>query len=149
MIYYSNCFTAYYYPWSLDSISILHSQCTFSTPWGAFWTGATSGVHTCHIKRQITFASYQVPIYLYTWVECSNVLLKEKKCRALTGIEPPTLWSRVKGSIQYTAAPPHINDIILFFFRCFIWWNQHFWIANYRKSAGSLFFFFGGGGPSI
>ena len=52
---------------SLDSISILRSQCTFSTPWGAFWPGATSGAHTCHIKRQITFTSYRVHIYTPGW----------------------------------------------------------------------------------
>ena len=33
-------------------------------------------------------------------------LLKDKECQALTGVEPATLWSRVKGTIQYTAAPP-------------------------------------------
>ena len=39
--YYSKHFTVYHYPRSLDSISILHSQCTFSTPWVAFWPCAT------------------------------------------------------------------------------------------------------------
>ena len=110
MTYYSKYFTGYhmYYPRSLDSISILHSEYTFSTHWGAFWLGTTSGAHTCHIKRQITFASYRVPIYTpgwraAMWIEC---LAEGQKCRALKGIEPATLWSRVKGSIQYTTAPP-------------------------------------------
>ena len=56
----------------------------------------------------ITFASYRVPIYTpgwraAMWIKC---LAEGQKCRALTGIEPGTLWFRVKGSIQYTTAPP-------------------------------------------
>ena len=33
------------------------------------------------------------------WIKC---LAEGQKCQALTGIEPGTLWSRVKGSLQYT-----------------------------------------------
>ena len=37
------------------------------------------------------------------WIKC---LAEGQKCQAWTGIEPGTLWSRVKDSIQYTTAPP-------------------------------------------
>ena len=62
------------------------------------------GAHLCHIKRQITFVSYRVPIYMYTpgwraamWLKC---LAEGRTCQALMGIEPTILWSRVNGSIQ-------------------------------------------------
>ena len=56
----------------------------------------------------ISFASYRVPIYTHgwrtaVWIKC---LAEGQQCQTLTGIEPATLWSRVKGSIQYTTAPP-------------------------------------------
>ena len=51
-----------------------------------------------------------VPVPIYTpgwraamWIKC---LAEGQKCQALTGIEPATLWSRVKGSLQYNTAPP-------------------------------------------
>ena len=53
--------------------------------------------------------------HLYTWVESSNVdkvSCWRTKCRALTGIEPATLWSRVKGSLQYTPAPVFLFGIV-------------------------------------
>ena len=67
-----------------------------------------TGAHNAN-STTITFASYRVPIYTpgwraAMWIKC---LAEGQKCRALTGIEPGTLWFRVKGSIQYTTAPPH------------------------------------------
>ena len=51
--------------------------------------------------------------HLYTWVESSNVdkvsCCRGQKCQAWTGIEPATLWSRVKGSLQYI--PRHLHII--------------------------------------
>ena len=51
------------------------------------------------------FASYRVPIYTSTpgwraavWIKC---LAERQKHLALIGTEPTTLWSRVKGSIQW------------------------------------------------
>ena len=67
MRYYSKRFTVYYYPGHWIQYQSCTMKCTFSTPWGAFWLGATSGVHTCHIMQQITFASYRVPIYTPGW----------------------------------------------------------------------------------
>ena len=66
-----------------------------------------TGAHNAN-STTITFASYRVPIYTpgwraAMWIKC---LAEGQKCRALTGIEPGTLWFRVKGSIQYTTAPP-------------------------------------------
>ena len=60
--------------------------------------------------HNISFTSYRVPIYTpgwraAMWIKC---LAEGQKCQAWTGIEPATLWSRVKGSLQYTTAPPHI-----------------------------------------
>ena len=54
-----------------------------------------------------SFTSYRVPIYTpgwraAMWIKC---LAEGQKCQAWTGIEPATLWSRVKGSLQYTTAP--------------------------------------------
>ena len=62
-----------------------------------------------HIHN-ISFTSYRVSIYTpgwraAMWIKC---LTEGQMCQALTGIEPATLWSRVKGSLQYTTAPPHI-----------------------------------------
>ena len=58
--------------------------------------------------HNISFTSFRVPIYTpgwraAMWIKC---LAEGQKCQALTGIEPATLWSRVKGSLQYTTAPP-------------------------------------------
>ena len=58
--------------------------------------------------HNISFTSYRVPIYTpgwraAMWIKC---LADGQKCQALTGIEPATLWSTVKGSLQYTTAPP-------------------------------------------
>ena len=102
----------YYYPghW------IQYQSCTHSAP--SQLPGEHSGqaplqgrTQSCHIKQQITFASYQVPIHTpgwraATWIKC---LAEGQKCQALTGIEPATLWSRVKGSIQYTTSTSTYN----------------------------------------
>ena len=63
------------------------------------------GAHTYmyHIKRQILLPSYRVPIYTpgwraAMWIKC---LGDGQECQAFTGIEPATLWSRVKASIRY------------------------------------------------
>ena len=50
-----------------------------------------------------SFTSYRIPIYTpgwraAMWIKC---LAEGQKCQAWTGIEPATLWSRVKGSLQY------------------------------------------------
>ena len=58
-------------PWSLASESILHSQCTFSTPWGALWPVAILQAGTCQLNRN-TICILLGP-HLYTWVESSNV----------------------------------------------------------------------------
>ena len=75
-----------------------------------FRPGITSGAYTCRIKRQIMFASYRVHIYTPGWRATMRIksLAEGQKCQAWTGIEPATLWSRVKGSIQYTTAPPYV-----------------------------------------
>ena len=83
---------------------IQYQSCTHSVP--SQLPGSILARRTCHIKRQITFASYRVPIYTSgwraaMWIKC---LAEGKKYQALTGIEPATHWSRVKGSIQYTTA---------------------------------------------
>ena len=64
--------------------------------------------HSGKYIHNISFTSYRVPIYTpgsraAMWIKC---LAEGQKCQALTGIEPATLWSRVKGSLQYTTAPP-------------------------------------------
>ena len=108
MRYCSKRFTVYYYPchW------IQYQSCTHSSPSQLpgqhSGQGAISGAHTCHIKQKIMFASYQAPIYTTEWraamwIKC---LAEGQKCQALMENEPATLWSRVKGSIQYTTAPP-------------------------------------------
>ena len=61
------------------------------------------------------FASCRVPIYTpgwraAMWIKC---LAEGQNCQALTGIEHATLWSRVKGSIQYITEPPHGNNVVL------------------------------------
>ena len=122
-------------PRSLDTISRPHLQCTISTPKGAFLAElpilAFRQIHTQHIS----FTSYRVPIYTpgwraAMWIKC---LAEGQKCQALTGIEPGTLWSRVKGSLQYTTAPPRqlwirmscrfffpVFFSLMFFFYCFV-----------------------------
>ena len=112
MRYYSKRFTVYLLPRSLDSISILHSRCTFSTPRGAFWPGATSGAHTCHIKRQITFALYWVPIYTPGWRVAMWIKglaeLRTKKCPAFSRESNPQPFdadSRVQSNI-----PRHLHQ---------------------------------------
>ena len=75
MKYYSKRFTVYYYPghW------IQYQSCTQSAP--SQLRGEHSGqavfseALTCQIKRQITFASYRVPIYTpglraAMWIKC-------------------------------------------------------------------------------
>ena len=76
MKYYSKCFTVYYYPghW------IQYQSCTQIAP--SQLLGEHSGhapfqseTLTCQIKRQITFASYWVPIYTpglraAMWIKC-------------------------------------------------------------------------------
>ena len=71
------------------------------------------GAHMPH-HATITFESYRVPIYTpgwraAMWIKC---LAEGQKVPGivLTGIEHGTLWSRVKGSIQYTTAPPLLCD---------------------------------------
>ena len=64
----------------LNSLGSILARCPFR------------GAHTCQIRWQITSASYQVPTYVYTWVEGSNldinsVFLEDKKCRAVMGIK--------------------------------------------------------------
>ena len=76
--------------------------------------GATSGVHTCQIKRQITFASYRVAIYTpgwraAMWIRC---LAEGQKCQALTGIGTRNPLIQSQGSIRYTTAPPHFTFAI-------------------------------------
>ena len=62
------------------------------------------------------FTSYWVPIYTSgwraaMWIKC---LAEGQKYPALTGIEPATLWSRDKGSIQYTImAPPQLFAVTI------------------------------------
>ena len=79
MKYYSKRFTVYHYlgQW------IQYQSCTQSAP------SQLPGEHsrqalTCQIKRQITFASYRVPIYTpglraAMWIKCLAEL-KDKKC---------------------------------------------------------------------
>ena len=73
--------------------------------WGAFWLGATSGVHTCHIMQHITFASYRVPIYTpgwraAMWIKC---LAKWQKVPGIDGnrTRNPLIqsqWQSVRGT---------------------------------------------------
>ena len=76
--------------------------------------------------HNISFTSYRVPIYTpgwraAMWIKC---LAEGQKCQAWTGIEPATLWSRVKGSLQYTTVPARhlhqwcIDDCSIFVFTC-------------------------------
>ena len=71
-------------------------------------------LHSGKYIHNISFTSYRVPIYTpgwraAMWIKC---LAEEQKCQALTGMEPATLWSRVKGSLQYISAPPLIDWLI-------------------------------------
>ena len=74
---------------------------------------------------------YRVPIYTPGWTRIAAMWIQcfaeGQTCQALTGIEPATLWSRVKGSIQYTTTPPHAKW----------WWSHHF----YRSASLSIFVF--------
>ena len=60
--------------------------------------------------HSISFTSYRVPIYTPWWRAAMWIkwVTEGQMYQALTWIEPATLWSRVKGSLQYTMAPPHI-----------------------------------------
>ena len=41
------------------------------------------------------------------WINC---LAEGQNCRAVTGIEPGTRWSRVQRTIHYTTAPPILQS---------------------------------------
>ena len=98
-------------PMSLDTILRQHLQCTISTPKGAFLAELPISwryrhVHTQHIFRILPGPHLNTPEWRAAmWITC---LAEIQKCQALTRIEPATLWSRVKGSIQYTTAPPRM-----------------------------------------
>ena len=127
--------TYYYYHWSLDTISRLHLQCTISTPKGATpCRAAYRGLLQANTYTTYPGCSHPTGYpFIDTWVESSNVdkqcLAEGQKCQALTGIEPATLRSRVKGSIQYTTAPPQ-------------GFHEYFFIPTemmHRYSHGSVF----------
>ena len=89
--------------------------------------------------QQITFASYRVPIYTpgwraAMWIKC---LAEGQKVPGIDGIEPGTLWSRVKGSIQYTTAPPWritIQIALFSHFKSLIWKSFVFTMGKIRLS---------------
>ena len=58
-------------PQSLDSVSILHSQCTFSAPRGAFRPVAILQARTCQLNHN-NFLIQLGPDF-YTWVKSGNV----------------------------------------------------------------------------
>ena len=65
-------------------------------------------VHTCHIKWQITFASYRVPIYTpgwraAMWIKC---LAEGQSFRHWRGMEPATFDPESRVHSIYTTAPP-------------------------------------------
>ena len=113
----SKCFTVYLLPRSLDSASILHSQCTFSTPWGAFGPSPFYR-HAQTNSTTIPFASYRVPIY--TWVESSNVdkvSAVGQKYWVTVGIKPGlSAWE----SSGHTTIPRHLHSTA--FHGCFHGW---------------------------
>ena len=81
------------------TVHSFHSQ--GSIPCRAAYRGIQANTYTT-----LSFISYRVPIYTpgwraAMWIKC---LAEGQKCQALMGIEPATLWSRVKGSLQYTTA---------------------------------------------
>ena len=55
---------------SLDCVSILHSQCTFSTPWGAFRTVTNVQVCPCQVNNIFCILPGS---NVYNWVKSSNV----------------------------------------------------------------------------
>ena len=80
-------------PPSLDSVSILHSQCTFSTPWGVFWPVTILQECTCQLTHN-NVCILPGPHLIYTWVESSNVdtvSTEGQKYQAMVGIEPVAL----------------------------------------------------------
>ena len=112
MRYYSKRFTMYYYPgdlvtgFSINPALKVHLLNTLGSILARCYP-FTECIHATS-SNNITFASYQVPIYTpgwraAMWIKC---LAEGQTVPGIDGIEPATLWSRVKGSSQYTMAPP-------------------------------------------
>ena len=105
----SQCITTPVIGFSHNSALRVHFHHSLgSIPASHRFTGAHNANSTTIRNVWCFSASYRVPIYTpgwraAMWIKC---LAEGQKCRALTGIEPGTLWFRVKGSIQYTTAPP-------------------------------------------
>ena len=90
--------------------------------------------------HNISITSYRVPIYTpgwraAMWIKC---LAEGQKCQALTGIEPGTLWSRVKGSLQYTTAPPYYAFLLWHFNASLLTWLSVIWKLYYIYSLLNL-----------
>ena len=98
MKYYSKLLTVYYY--GNPDHWIPYQSCTHSAP------SQLPGEHSGQAPLQgRTYPTGYPFIHLGGEQQCGwCVLLKDKSAR----IEPATHWSRVKRSIQYTIAPPHL-----------------------------------------
>ena len=79
----------YYYPGHKDSDTILHSECTFSTPRGAFRPVAVLQARTCQLNHnsvRILPGPHLTPgSRAAMWIKC---LAEGQKYRAIVGFEP-------------------------------------------------------------
>ena len=117
-------------PRSLDTISKPHLQCTISTPREHSLPSCLSWRSGKYIHN-ISFTSYRVPIYTpgwraAMWIKC---LPEGQKCQALTGIEPATLWSRVKGS--FYNIPQYLHE----------WWKSRAMLSNGPNEKSQILYF--------
>ena len=70
-------------PWSMASESILHSQCTFSTPWGAFWPVAILQDMPTQPQYHDSHPTWSPFVHLGQEQQNSNLGVTLKKCNIL------------------------------------------------------------------